>query len=92
MTPLGRHLGRNHPRWRGADPETAERRVLDTLRLAKATYQDLPRYSLDALIKHTAPDLAAAPAQRHRATYDAYATAQLLITTGGHYDTYHHAA
>ncbi|MEV6132104.1 3'-5' exonuclease [Streptomyces violaceusniger] len=62
--------------------------VLDTLRLAKATYKDLPGYSLDALIKHTAPDLTAAPAQRHRATYDAYATAQLLIAMARHYDTW----
>ncbi|OPF76703.1 DNA polymerase III subunit epsilon [Streptomyces antioxidans] len=62
--------------------------VLDTLRLAKATFRDVPGYSLDALIKHTAPDLTAAPAQRHRATYDAYATAQLLITMASHYDTW----
>ncbi|WP_413804349.1 exonuclease domain-containing protein [Streptomyces sp. OE57] len=62
--------------------------VLDTLRLAKATYKELPGYSLDALIKHTAPDLTAAPAQRHRATYDAYATAQLLISMARHYDSW----
>ncbi|MEK8146343.1 hypothetical protein NKH18_49015 [Streptomyces sp. M10(2022)] len=34
------------------------------------------------------PDLTAAPAQRHRATYDAYATAQLLIAMAGHYETW----
>ncbi|MFK4184379.1 exonuclease domain-containing protein [Streptomyces sparsogenes] len=62
--------------------------VLDTLRLAKATYKDLPHYSLDALIEHTRPDLTAAPAQRHRATYDTYATAQLLMTMASHYDTW----
>ncbi|MEU8567780.1 3'-5' exonuclease [Streptomyces pathocidini] len=62
--------------------------VLDTLRLAKATYKDLPAYSLDALIQHVNPDLTRAPAQRHRATFDAYAAAQLLITMAGHYDTW----
>jgi DNA polymerase III epsilon subunit-like protein len=62
--------------------------VLDTLRLAKATCTGLPSYSLDALIEHLQPDLTHAPAQRHRATYDAYATAQLLITMAGHYDTW----
>ncbi|MER8161662.1 3'-5' exonuclease [Streptomyces sp. NPDC094472] len=62
--------------------------VLDTLRLAKTTYKDLPGYSLDALIKHTAPDIMAAPAQRHRATCDAFAAAQLLIVMAAHYDTW----
>ncbi|WP_371792274.1 3'-5' exonuclease [Streptomyces sp. NBC_01471] len=62
--------------------------VLDTLRLAKATYPGLAKYSLDALIKHVKPDLSAAPAQRHRATYDAYATAQILIAMAAHYDTW----
>ncbi|MFF4482914.1 exonuclease domain-containing protein [Streptomyces sp. NPDC001520] len=70
------------PKWEPAG-------VLDTLRLAKATYKDLSGYSLDALIKHAAPDLTAAPAQRHRATYDAYATAQLLIAMASHYETWH---
>lgn len=62
--------------------------VLDTLRLAKATYPDLPKYSLDALISHLQPDLSAAPAHRHRATFDAWATAQLLLTMAGHYTTW----
>ncbi|MGW3563049.1 3'-5' exonuclease [Streptomyces sp. NPDC000941] len=62
--------------------------VLDTLRLAKATYKDLPGYRLDDLIKHTKPDLTAAPAQRHRATYDAYATAQILMAMAAHYETW----
>jgi DNA polymerase III epsilon subunit-like protein len=67
------------PDWRPAG-------VLDTLRLAKATHPGLPGYSLDALITHLAPDLSAAPASgRHRATYDAYAAAQLLIAMAGHY-------
>jgi len=62
--------------------------ILDTLRLARATYKDLPRHNLDALIRHIKPDLTAAPAQRHRATYDAYATAQLLRAMADHYDTW----
>ncbi|MEN8649619.1 3'-5' exonuclease [Streptomyces sp. 21So2-11] len=62
--------------------------VLDTLRLAKATYPGLPKYSLDALIDHVQPDLTAAPAQRHRATFDAYATARLLLAMAAHYDTW----
>ncbi|GAA1153267.1 hypothetical protein GCM10009654_06040 [Streptomyces hebeiensis] len=74
---LSAHL----PQWQPAG-------VLDTLRLAKATYSDLPKYSLDALIEHAHPDLSAAPAQRHRATFDAYATAQLLIAMAARYDTW----
>lgn len=63
--------------------------VLDTLRLAKTTHPDLPGYSLDALITRLTPDLSAAPAAgRHRATYDAYATAQLLISMAAHYLTW----
>ncbi|MGW1496848.1 3'-5' exonuclease [Streptomyces sp. NPDC002402] len=69
------------PKWEPAG-------VLDTLRLAKATFPDLPGYSLDALISHLQPDLSEAPAQRHRATFDAFATAQLLIVLAGHYDTW----
>lgn len=62
--------------------------VLDTLRLAKTTHPGLPKYTLDALIEHLGPDLTAAPAHRHRATFDAYATAQLLILMADHYDTW----
>ncbi|WP_371551560.1 3'-5' exonuclease [Streptomyces sp. NBC_00554] len=62
--------------------------VLDTLRLAKTTVPNLSGYSLDALICHMKPDLSKAPAQRHRATFDAYATAQLLIAMAAHYDTW----
>lgn len=74
---LSAHL----PRWQPTG-------VLDTLRLAKNTYSGLPKYSLDALIEHVQPDLSAAPAQRHRATFDAYATAQLLIAMAAHYGTW----
>ncbi|WP_329134546.1 3'-5' exonuclease [Streptomyces sp. NBC_01476] len=63
--------------------------VLDTLRLARATHPGLPGYSLDALIAHLDPDLSGAPASgRHRATYDAYAAAQLLISMARRYTTW----
>ncbi|WP_030570271.1 3'-5' exonuclease [Streptomyces aureocirculatus] len=74
---LSRHL----PQWQPAG-------VLDTLRLAKTLYPNLRHRSLDALIQHVKPDLAAAPGQRHRATFDAYATAQLLLTMATHYATW----
>ncbi|WP_329453515.1 3'-5' exonuclease (plasmid) [Streptomyces sp. NBC_01724] len=69
-------------------PNWAPAGVIDTLRLAKATYANLPSYGLDALIEHVQPDLSAAPAHRHRATYDAYATAQLLVAMGSCYETW----
>ncbi|MFJ4918512.1 exonuclease domain-containing protein [Streptomyces sp. NPDC088725] len=62
--------------------------VLDTLRLAKSTYPELHGYSLDALIESIQPDLTHAPAGRHRATFDAYATAQILLAMADHYDTW----
>jgi DNA polymerase III epsilon subunit-like protein len=62
--------------------------VLDTLRLARTTYPNLPSYGLDGLIEHVKPDLAAAPGRRHRAAYDAYATARLLIAMAGHYESW----
>ncbi|MFE9803774.1 exonuclease domain-containing protein [Streptomyces goshikiensis] len=77
-----RVLSAHLPKWEPAG-------VLDTLRLAKATYQGLPSYGLDALIIQQQPDLTDAPAVgRHRATYDAYATAQLLLAMAEHYDTW----
>ncbi|WP_031487740.1 3'-5' exonuclease [Streptomyces bicolor] len=69
-------------------PTWAPAGVLDTLRLAKATFPDLSKYSLDALIEHVQPDLSEAPAQRHRATFDAFATAQLLIAMASRYETW----
>ncbi|MEU1519133.1 3'-5' exonuclease [Streptomyces sp. NPDC005811] len=75
-----RELRRHLPTWEPAG-------VIDTVRLAKATYKGLPSYTLDALIKHVGPDLTQAPrAGRHRATYDAYATAQLLLAMAAEYD------
>ncbi|WP_030244988.1 3'-5' exonuclease [Streptomyces sp. NRRL S-350] len=74
-------LLRHMPDWKPAG-------VLDTLRLARATYPKAGRYSLDALIELTAIDLASVPGQRHRAAYDARATALLLIALAEHYDTW----
>ncbi|MDQ0778379.1 exodeoxyribonuclease X [Streptomyces aurantiacus] len=74
---LARHL----PDWRPTG-------VLDTLRLARATYPDAPAHTLDALIEYARLDLTEAPAQRHRATYDAYAAAALLLTMAARYETW----
>ncbi|MFH8492220.1 3'-5' exonuclease [Streptomyces longisporoflavus] len=76
-----RVLSAHLPHWRPTG-------VIDTLRLARATYPDLPRYNLDALIQHLTPDLSQAPAHRHRATYDTYATAQILIAMAHRYETW----
>ncbi|MEU8733702.1 3'-5' exonuclease [Streptomyces tendae] len=76
-----RVLSAHLPDWKPAG-------VLDTLRLAKATFPDLGKYSLDKLIEHVQPDLREAPGARHRATFDAYATAQLLIAMASRYDTW----
>ncbi|MGH3913685.1 MAG: 3'-5' exonuclease [Pseudonocardiaceae bacterium] len=62
--------------------------VIDTLRLARATYTDSPQHNLDALIHYTGLDVTTAPAQRHRASFDAYATALLLLQMAEHYDTW----
>lgn len=63
--------------------------VLDTLRLARTTFPHLSVYSLDALIKHVRPDLREAPGLgRHRATFDAFATAQILIAMASRYETW----
>jgi DNA polymerase III epsilon subunit-like protein len=76
-----RVLSRHLPGWEPAG-------VVDTLRLARAVYKDAPKHSLDALIEHVQPDLSAAPAQRHRATFDAYATALLLLDMASHYKSW----
>ncbi|MEU6721782.1 3'-5' exonuclease [Nonomuraea sp. NPDC046802] len=74
---LRRHL----PRWEPAG-------VVDTLRLARATYPDASKYSLDALLAYTNVPLAGISGQRHRAGYDAHATALLLLDLARHYDTW----
>jgi len=54
--------------------------VLDTLRLARVLWPGRDSYGLDALIRQERLDLSAvAKSRRHRAAYDAYATALLLL-------------
>ncbi|MGA5818110.1 exonuclease domain-containing protein [Kitasatospora sp. NPDC094028] len=74
-------LLRHMPDWKPAG-------VLDTLRLARATYPKAGGYGLDALITMTGIDLAAVPGHRHRAAYDAHATALLLLNLAGYYSTW----
>ena len=74
---LSRHL----PGWRPAG-------VLDTLRLAKAVFPGRKGFGLDALIDHTGISLADVAGTRHRAAYDAQATALLLIHLAARYDTW----
>ncbi|WP_405008321.1 3'-5' exonuclease [Kitasatospora purpeofusca] len=74
-------LLRHMPDWKPAG-------VIDTLRLARATYPKSGGYSLDALVERAGIDLAAVPGHRHRAGFDAHATALLLIDLAAHYDTW----
>ncbi|MCC5574457.1 3'-5' exonuclease [Microtetraspora sp. AC03309] len=76
-TALRRHL----PGWEPAG-------VIDTLRLARATYPAAPKYGLDALLAYTAIPLTGIDGQRHRAGFDAHATALLLLNLAGHYPTW----
>jgi DNA polymerase III epsilon subunit-like protein len=69
-------------------PGWAPAGVLDTLRLARTTWPGLPAYSLDALLETAQPDLSAVPDRRHRARYDAYATARLLLAMAEHYPSW----
>jgi exodeoxyribonuclease X len=62
--------------------------VVDTLRLARAARPGLPSYTLGSLVGHLAPDLRHAPDQRHRARFDAYATARLLLDLAKAYPTW----
>jgi DNA polymerase III epsilon subunit-like protein len=62
--------------------------VIDTLRLARAACPGLSSYGLDALIKQRTPDLTSALDQRHRARFDAYATALLLLDLAERYPTW----
>ncbi|MGW2038687.1 3'-5' exonuclease [Streptomyces virginiae] len=74
---LTRHL----PDWQPAG-------VIDTMRLAKATFPGHKGFGLDPLIAHTGISLNAVTGQRHRAAYDAHATALLLLELASHYDTW----
>jgi exodeoxyribonuclease X len=78
---LTRHL----PDWKPAG-------VIDTLRLAKATFPGHKGFGLDALLSHTAIPLEGVSGTRHRAAYDAHATALLLLHLARHHDTWQEMA
>lgn len=61
-------------------PEWQPPMVLDTLRLAKYVWLDLPGYGLDKLVAHAGIDPAGfAESGYHRAAYDAWCAWQLLL-------------
>ncbi|MCD0485212.1 3'-5' exonuclease [Streptacidiphilus sp. ASG 303] len=62
--------------------------VIDTLRLARATWPDAPGHGLDALVTHAHLDTSGLPGQRHRASFDAGATALLLQALARSYATW----
>ncbi|WP_322975361.1 3'-5' exonuclease [Actinacidiphila bryophytorum] len=76
-----RALSAHLPGWQPAG-------VVDTLRLARAGLPGLPSYTLDALIGHFEPDLSGAADHRHRARYDAHATALVLLALAERYLTW----
>ncbi|MGH8902436.1 MAG: hypothetical protein ACRDYA_12350 [Egibacteraceae bacterium] len=53
--------------------------MLDTLRLARAIWPSLEAYGLDRLVEHTGITLGDDQGQRHRARFDAHATALLFV-------------
>jgi DNA polymerase III subunit epsilon len=57
-------------------PRLAAAPLLDTVRLARAVYPDLPSHRLDVLLDHMR---IARPAGRHRAMPDVQATAELFV-------------
>jgi DNA polymerase III epsilon subunit-like protein len=74
---LRRHL----PTWEPAG-------VIDTLRLARATHPTGTRHGLDALLAHIGADTTSIPGRRHRAGFDAHATALLLLDLAAHHPTW----
>lgn len=74
-------LTRHMPGWKPAG-------VIDTLRLARATFREHKGFGLDALIDHTGIRLDDVAGSRHRAGYDAHATALLLHHLAAQYDTW----
>jgi DNA polymerase III epsilon subunit-like protein len=62
---------------RGHCPRLARTDLLDTVRLARDRYPDLPRHTLDELAAHLRLPL---PVDRHRAMPDVQLTVDLLLT------------
>lgn len=60
-------------------PGWAPARMLDTLRLARAVWPGLGAYGLDRLVEHAGITLGDDHGQRHRAGFDAHATALLFV-------------
>lgn len=76
-----RLLARLLPGWQPAG-------VICTLRLARALQPGLYRHTLDALLAALAVPLAGVTGLRHRAAYDAHATALLLLALADPLDTW----
>ncbi|MFD9591646.1 exonuclease domain-containing protein [Kitasatospora sp. NPDC059973] len=76
-----RLLSRLLPGWEPAG-------VICTLRLARALRPDLDRHTLDMLLASIAVPLAGVTGLRHRAAYDAHATALLLLALAERLDTW----
>lgn len=62
--------------------------VIDTLRLSRAIHPDGAKHNLDAAIAHAGIDTTHIPGDRHRAGFDASATARLLLELAKHFDTF----
>lgn len=60
-------------------PEWEPRQVLDTLKLARKVWPDLNKHSLDDLVLARNIRVPDGTGTRHRALYDAYATAYLFL-------------
>jgi len=62
--------------------------VIDTLKLSRHLFGKSIRHNLDALITHTGIDTSQIPGQRHRAAFDAHATALLLVRLAERFPTF----
>lgn len=76
-----RVLARHLPGWQPAG-------VLDTLRLARHALPDARSFGLDALLEGQRIDTSTIPGRRHRAAFDATATALLLLRLATQYATW----
>ena len=62
--------------------------VIDTLKLSRHLFGKSIRHNLDALIAHTGIDTHQIPGRRHRAAFDAHATALLLVHLAERFPTF----
>ncbi|MGH3923756.1 MAG: 3'-5' exonuclease [Pseudonocardiaceae bacterium] len=77
--PVAHNAKVEHDVLRRRMPGWAPARMLDTLRLARAVWPGLGTYSLDRLMEHARITLGGDHGQRHRAGFDAHATAVLFV-------------